>query len=553
MRLFARLLPPSVTLAAVLTLTPAPVRSQTLPVGHPLEEYARILELTGAASPGSIFVRPAPVWQGLSVPDTMAHPWRAHLAAHPWALPEGDGGARASLDPAGARLFFNSGYPWGGDDGAVWQGKGVTAAFDAGATLEWGPLTVTAHPVILYNQNAEFTLAPVTRTGATRYAYPWNGIDWPQRFGPDAFWTLDPGQSSVRLNLRGVSVAFGTENLWWGPGVQDAILMSDNAGGFPHGTLATAHPVDIGIGKVEAQWVWGRPQASEWADTVSDAWYSDNGLTDKRFFTGAVVSFKPRGLEAWTLGAARTFIEMVPSDGLGVGEYLLIFQRARKVDFITEENPTGQDQRDQVFSLFTRWAKPGSNFEVYLEWARNDHFYDLQNLVLEPEHSQGYTLGLRQLVPLANDRILSFQGELIHLEKPSTSRVLDYASYYAHWAVPPGYTQRGQILGAEVGPGGDGQHLGVDLYAPWGKAGFFVQRQVRDNDVYWQQFADSLGACCHDVLLSAGAHALWFAGGVDLGAAATLTREFNRYYIEDNVAWNLNLAFSIRGHRRALK
>ena len=224
--------------------------------------------------------------------------------------------------------------------------------------------------------------------------------------------------------------------------------MSNNAGGLPHAVLSTAHPWNIGIGDVEAQWIWGRLQKSDWFEPGEDSWLVDQQLTRKRFITGAVVSFRPRGLKEMTLGAGRVFTEMVAATGLGAGGYFLVLlQRPLKVELIDENNPTGEDARDQILSLFWRWAKPGNGFESYLEWARNDHAYGIRNAVLEPEHSQGYTIGARQAVSLSGNRVLTFQGELTHLEKPSTRLVLDYAACYAHYLVPQGYTQRGQVLG----------------------------------------------------------------------------------------------------------
>ena len=542
--------PRGLALAAVLlAMAPHGTAAQALPVGDPLEEYVRILGLLGKAEPSWVNVRPAPLWRGLPVGDTVSHPWQNRFGP---ARPLTDStGVRASLDPARLRVFLNSSYPYGQNDGAVWQGKGLTSALDVGGTLAWKHLTVSVRPTLIFNQNGDFPLATVTREGATVYADPWRRMDLPQRFGPKSYWTLDPGQSMVRLIWRAVSVGFGTENMWWGPGVENAILMSDNAPGFPHAVLATAHPVNIGIGTIQAQWIWGRLQQSQWADTIPARWLDSLSLSTKRYITGAVGSFRPRGLPGITFGGARVFTESVPQGGLGAREYLLLFNGLLKTHFITAANPTGQDARDEILSLFGRWAKPGSGFEVYTEWARNDHAYNFRHALLEPEHSQGYTLGFRQVVPLSGNRLLAWRGELTHLEKPSTMLVLDYGTYYEHWAVPAGYTQLGQVLGAAVGPGGDGQYAGVDVFAPWGRAGAFVRRQVRDNDAYWRMAVqDSLGACCHDVVVSVGARSLWFLDHVDLGVDATVNRELNRYYIEDNDHWNLNLAVSVREHRR---
>lgn len=527
---------------ALLAVVPRSATSQAAPVGSPLEGYVRILELLGKAAPGSVAVRPYPVWHGLPVADTVEHPWQAWLeegaaATRPVSV-------KATLDPARVRIFLNSAIPYGGNDGAIWQGKGITTALDAGGTLDWGPLSASLHPELIFTQNGSFPLAPVDRAGASMYGYPWRRIDLPQRFGPDPFWTLASGQSKVRFTWRGVTVGFGTESLWWGPGIDNAILMSNNAPGFPHAILATAHPVDIGIGTVDAQWVWGRLEESGWADSIPESWYESTGTTERRFFTGIVGSFRPRGLTGWTLGGARVYTMMVPRGGLGLGEYFLVLQQPQKEAFASEANPAGDDQRDQILSLFARWARPGSGFEAYAEWSRNDHSWDFRDFIFEPEHSQGYILGFQQAVPLAGNRILAVRSELTHLERAPTFQARAEPTYYAHHLVPPGYTHRGQVIGAAVGPGGNSQSLAVDLYAPWGRAGLFLLREVHDNDAYWVVAArDDLGPGRHDVSTGLGARWSRFFGQVAFGADALLTKEYNRYFAR-NTTHNVNVRVS---------
>ncbi|WP_216072810.1 capsule assembly Wzi family protein, partial [Acinetobacter baumannii] len=60
-----------------------------------------------------------------------------------------------------------------------------------------------------------------------------------------------PGQSSIRLSTGPVSLGISTENLWWGPGCFNALLMSNNAPGFLHLTFNTTRPVKTPIGSFE--------------------------------------------------------------------------------------------------------------------------------------------------------------------------------------------------------------------------------------------------------------------------------------------------------------
>ncbi|MFX9097187.1 capsule assembly Wzi family protein, partial [Acinetobacter baumannii] len=46
--------------------------------------------------------------------------------------------------------------------------------------------------------------------------------------------------------------------MWWGPGSQNSLLMSNNAPGFLHLTLNTRYPIKTGIGNFEFQFISGK-------------------------------------------------------------------------------------------------------------------------------------------------------------------------------------------------------------------------------------------------------------------------------------------------------
>jgi hypothetical protein len=400
-------------------------------------------------------------------------------------------------------------------------------------------LSVTLRPKLLYNQNSSFELAPVVVANMTQYAYPWRIIDLPQRFGPDAFWSLDPGDSEIRVGLGPASLGVSTSSLWWGPGLRNAIIMSNNAPGFPHAFLGTHGPLGTPIGAVEATLLWGRLHQTRWFDP-----FFPN--EDDRFITGIVLAYSPSFLAGLTVGLTRVFTMLVPEGGVSLGDYFAVLSGVRKRAMITPSNPTGDDPHDQLASLFGRWVLPNGGFEVYWEWARNDHSWELRDYLLEPEHSQAYTLGLQKGIDLPGRRLLALWAELTHLEADATFQVRPKGTYYAHAPVTQGYTHRGQIIGAGVGPGGNAQHIGADIYAPWGRAGLYVERQVHDNDAYYTWAAENGGAsCCHDVSLHVGGHALRFVNDFEVGAAFVMTREYNRYFFGSDL-WNVNVALSAR-------
>ena len=471
------------------------------------------------------------------------HPWSDHLA---WAADTSGRPPLLTIVAPQLRAFANSRFPVGRNDGVVWQGRGLTTAFDVGAALRWGVVIFEARPTFLFTQNASQDLAPVQLPGMPAYAYPWRIIDWPQQFGPSAFWTLDPGQSEVRIDTRGLSLGFGTKNLWWGPAIENPVVMSNNAGGFPHGFLGTDGPLGIGVGELEARWIWGRLGQSEWFDPSA---------RDDRFITGIVATYSPSFLRGLSLGLTRVFYVLVPESGLPLGDYFAVFQGVRKKTLITPDNPTGDDQHDQLLSLFGRWVLEEGGFEVYGEWARTDHAWELRDFLLEPEYSQAYTLGLQKAIAVMGDGLVALRGELTHLERNATAFLRGGDPvYYVHHIVTQGYTHRGQIIGAGIGPGGNAQSLALDLYEPWGRVGTWLERQVHDNDAYYELAQDpssgfSTPYCCHDVSFHWGTHALWFKGDFDLGAGMIITREMNRYFFGLDL-WNLNLSLSAKWHPR---
>src|SRR3989442_8994017 len=82
--------------------------------------------------------------------------------------------------------------------------------------------------------------------GRSSFSTPWHvgaySIDLPLRFGDRGFWKVDPGQSTLGADLGPVVAGLSTENEWWGPRIQNALVMSNNAAGIPRAFLPTPRP-----------------------------------------------------------------------------------------------------------------------------------------------------------------------------------------------------------------------------------------------------------------------------------------------------------------------
>src|SRR5690606_37923099 len=107
----------------------------------------------------------------------------------------------------------------------------------------------------------------------------------------------------------------GNRSRWWGPGIRNAILVSDNAPGFVHAFLGTRRPVDVGPASLEAFYMYGGLEQSEWFEGGTDG--------PGRFVTGLVVSISPDWPRGLSLGVGRLLYGFVPASGHAFGDALL--------------------------------------------------------------------------------------------------------------------------------------------------------------------------------------------------------------------------------------
>jgi hypothetical protein len=526
---------------AVLLARPASAQ-QYIRLGSPLDDYARLLELDSGLVNQPLLLRSPSLLDELGpIARDTAHPWHQR---YPFAAPAPHPG-RLTVEPLDPELVsvYNSAYPRGVNDGAMWDGRGETVALSGGARVRWGPLTAVLDPTVIWDQNRDFVLPPdsglrINRAGLSPYAYPFanGGIDWPERFGNASFGTFDWGQSGVRVTAGPATVGFSTENMWWGPAFQNPIIMSNNAPGFPHLDIGTARPVWIGIGTAEIRILWGRLRESAYFDTVS----TNNG----RLFSGVVMGFAPRWIPGLTLGLTRVFYEEWDSL-VGAADFLDIFQTIFKANLRTATNRAGDDYRDQLLSIVARWTLPRAGFQAYVEWARNDHSWDLHDFLLEPDHSRAYTIGFQQVFGNTRTR-WRLRGESTTLGRDATTLVRGNPVYYEHFRVIQGYTNDGQILGAGIGPGGQSEILALDRFGGKGRIGLVLQRVRFNDDAYYANFDSTQGRTEHDVELSAGLSGTRFVGPVDISAGLTVSRELNRYDLLDNKLYNAMVELKAR-------
>ncbi|HEY2825193.1 MAG TPA: capsule assembly Wzi family protein [Gemmatimonadales bacterium] len=525
-------------LAVVLSLlafTSRPAAAQQLVIpGSELDGYLRFLDLRGQAGITPLIFRSASTFRSLGFARSdSARPWDAQHV-----LADTASGAFRVLVPD-LHLVYNSDNPHGANDGALWAGKGISGAVTGGVEVRMGPVVATVAPTLWWTQNQDFPLVPVTIAHRSQFAYPYRvgnmQIDWPQRFGPDAFAALDPGQSGIRANFGWFTTGISSENMWWGPAAVNPIIMSSTAAGVPHLDLGTGRPVDIGIGHLDARMIYGRLAGSAYFDSAGQG-----GQT--RFLVGLALGYSPSFLPGLTVGTTRVFYKHW-ADTVRLTDIFAPLNSVFKLSFGSLTDPTTNDDRDQILSLVARWALPESGAEFYVEWARNDYNLNLRDFLLEPDHSRGYTYGFAKRV--GDGGRFRLRGEVTQLGRSATVQVRATPPFYMHGIVHEGYTQIGQLVGAAIGPGGESEYFGVDRFGPAGRTGFFIQRVVHNSDVYYEQFAAAERRAGHDIEVTAGISAFRFFPAFSAGGQLGVGRELNRNYIVNNDVTNLNLQITL--------
>lgn len=511
-------------------------------VGTETEQYLRYLSLTDSTPNDSWSIRPLSRAQIRRLVRT--------AGTHPWATLKGfsDSTARVFevglLSPSGS-MRFNSAFPYGSNDGAIWAGRGLTFAAQGGVYARLGPLSLTVFPTVFRAQNAAFQLAPsVLPCGCGESIYS-TVVDRPQRFGTQAYQRLDPGQSSIRIDALGISAGFSTANEGWGPSNEYPFLIGNNAPGFAHLFLGSSTPFPILIGRAHLKLIYGRLDQSDYSPVTGSKFYSSRLEPGRlRFASGLIATFQPRGMDGLEIGASRFIHSIYPRSGIPPSYFRKPLQ-----SFLKANLGNGFDQQlagtdNQLASFFARWAFKESGLEVYGEYGRDDHSYDLRDLLQEPDHQRAYSLGLAKIVGKTPTQFSVFRIELMNFQLPplaTTGR--GEGSIYVHVPLLQGHTNRGQLLGADVGVGAAaGSTVRWDHYTTAGRWGLFWRRDVRQETSDPLLIGPSVPQIT-DVIHALGFERLKFTKRFDVTTSLTLMRDFSRDFRASES--NVNAAVAI--------
>ena len=487
----------------LLLLTVKESFAQSLPVGTPvLEDYYRRQQLLGNVdSAVSFTVRP--IYPVAAFKTKNAFNPDNSITGTPIVSDNGiyktqNGKGTLQLLPVSWINQYNTHNPYGWNDGPMVPSAGYETYFTAGIFAKYSFISIQLQPEFAYAQNKSFdgfTQAGNDKKAWVAYYNLYNNIDLPERFGASAYTKAFLGQSSIRFTLDPVSLGISTENLWWGPGIYNSLLMSNNATGFAHLTLNTTRPVKTFIGSFETQLIAGKLTNSGYTPLVPgqagnyDTLYKPISK-DWRYISGLVLTYHPKWVPGLFLGLTRAYIVNHSDLGHGITDYVPVITPFLKDNYYnTTSGINSEDaaKRDQLASIFARWLWTDAKAELYVEYGHEDHNWDTRDLLLDPEHSRAYILGFKKIFNsnTPNQHVQVGFEETYLGESADDVYNRPSGSWYEHGYARAGYTNDGQVLGAGIGPGGGLQTLDVSWFNKLKRIGLQISRYEHGIDLYY--------------------------------------------------------------------
>jgi len=413
---------------------------------------------------------------------------------------------------------YNSNSPWGRNNTPMLLVKGYQQAISAGISLASKYLEIQIMPNFFLANNTPFIKDNYTK------------LSW--------------GQSAIRLRLgtTPISLSLSTESLWWGPGIFNSLMMSNNAPGFEHLSIHTNRPWKTPIGIFEFQVVGGN--LTNIANLPSENHFLINAnqvanINNIRYFNGINFSYQPRFLKGLSIGLNRIFqydISNRPFQGNTLETYAPVFSGLFK-STTGAGNGLAEDakNRDQLVNLFARFHFENVQTEIYGEYGWNDHSYNIRDFVLNPDHSSVYLLGIRKMIPLDRYKHIGVEAELTQLEPTNSDLARGAGNWYTHVeGAIEGYTNQDQIIGGGVTPGDNTATLRVSLVNKLIKQSITLERYQHDPRFHPIQWTDWSLAFLHQQPITPK---IYVVGGLDF------VRRLNYLWKTENA---FNTQFSLK-------
>jgi len=295
-------------------------------------------------------------------------------------------------------LFFNDNAPNLENTSDRWIGKGTS--FFQGLRLAYTNkfLSLSLEPFFFTNQKKDYSEQWQNYFNSLPEASKPKRYDQPYRqdkfsklndnrpHGDEPYRNAGIREAQVYLHYNGLGIGYSNANMWWGSGYHSSLNMTNNTTGFPHlmiGTIQEQRIKDFGI---NFRYIF--------ADSLKHN-------RSQPFYT-AIASFVTYYSEPIiTLGFTRSYLTggNWTDEVITRKEAMLIpFEPIYLEDKQTDPNDplSANDIWDQTLVGYLTMTFPKVGLVVFVEYGRNDHAWDKDDFIKQPDHTGASVIGLRK-------------------------------------------------------------------------------------------------------------------------------------------------------------
>ncbi len=366
---------------------------------------------------------------------------------------------------------LNTNHPYGGNDGAMSYSKGYQFQISGGVYAQFKNIKLLLRPEYVQTASQEY-----------KTSVYWGQVN-------PAYKKLLLGNSSIRFDIGKLSMGVSTQNLWWGPGIYNSLLMSNNAQGFFHYTINSNRPIKNFLGTFQFQVI----SATLTQDSLQG--FENNGLRRRninksdRFLSSLAVDYQPSFLKNISFGINRSlqsYKDRLPTDFIQKNIPVL------SAFFGSTDKARDTFPQDQTVSIYTKWMFPKSHAELYYQFAYNDAKANWRDFWLDMSHSTAYILGFKKLFILKDEKYLDLGMEVMKLGQTPSYLHRNAGEFYEHCCISEGYTNQNQILGAGSGFGNNMQTIQLSMNKGWNKIGI-IFHHIQQNPMALVSGVNDLG------------------------------------------------------------
>ena len=366
---------------------------------------------------------------------------------------------------------LNTDHPFGGNDGTMTMSKGYQFQVSTGVFVQLGHLKIQFRP--------EYVSTASDPYQSNNY---WGAVTL-------AVKKINLGQSSIRYVFGKLTVSAGTENLWWGPGIQNSILMSNNAPGFFHYSFQTNRPIKNFLGTFQFHIIGATLTRDSLQGFENYGLKSRNLKSGDRYLNALAIDYTPSFLKNVSFGVNRSIQTPAAANVSGLVNGKL---PALGAFFGATAAASDTFPRDQLVSIYTRWFFPKDHAELYYQFAYNDAKENFRDLGLDMSHSTAYILGFKKLFTLQDQAYLDLNVEALKLSQTPSYLHRNAGNFYEHSQILEGYTNQNQIMGSGDGFGNNVQSITFSYNKGWAKYGFMF-KHIANNPMALVSGVNDLG------------------------------------------------------------